>query len=61
MMYDIADSIVVVGDLNIHYASWLRFSNGESKKGRYLKEVYDNFTLKQLISQPTRGEYLLDL
>ena len=61
MKYELAASVVVVGDLNIHHASWLRFSNGESNKGRHLKEICLNFGLKQLISQPTRGNYLLDL
>ena len=61
MMNAIADSVIVVGDLNIHHASWLRFSSGDTVRGRHLKDICDNFGLKQLISQPTRGEYLLDL
>jgi hypothetical protein len=60
-MNEVADSVIVVGDLNIHHASWLRFSNGETTRGRQLKDICDSFGLRQLISQPTRGEYLLDL
>ena len=60
-MNEVADSVIAVGDLNIHHASWLRFSNGETTRGRQLKDICDSFGLRQLISQPTRGEYLLDL
>ena len=55
----LADSCMIFGDLNIHHASWLRFSNGESPKGRLLKEVCDSHGLRQLVTRPTRGDYLL--
>ena len=52
---------LVVGDLNVHNASWLRFSSGHSTEGRALEEVCDRCCLKQVVEGPTRGEYLLDL
>ena len=61
MSSSIADEIFIVGDLNTHQVSWLRFSNGDTQRGRMLKEVCDDFGLRQFVSQPTRGEYLLDL
>ena len=60
-MSQVADSVIVVGDLNVHHESWLKFSSGDTIRGRHLKDICDNFGLRQLISQPTRGEYLPDL
>jgi len=57
----LVDAVVIVGDLNVHHASWLRFANGDAPRGRLLKDVCDSFGLRQLVAQPTRGEYLLDL
>ena len=55
------DTILLVGDLNVHHVSWLRFSNADTPRGRHLKEFCDGQGLRQLVSQPTRGDYLLDL
>ena len=49
------------GDLNIYHARWLRHSNGNSIQGADLKVVCDNFCLQQLVRDPTREQYLLDL
>jgi len=38
-----------------------RFSREDSARGHHLKEVCDNYGLRQLVSEPTRGDYLLDL
>ena len=52
---------IILGDLNVHHIRWLRYSSGTSREGIMLKSVCDDFALKQLVSEPTRGEYLLDL
>ena len=53
--------IILTGDLNIHHARWLRYSNGNSTQGADLKVLCDNFGLQQLTREPTRQQYLLDL
>ena len=50
-----------MGDLNVHHAKWLRFSNGNSIVGADLKAFSENYGLHQLVKEPTRNEYLLDL
>ena len=52
---------VVVGDLNVHHKSWLRFSQRESVEGRELYSAAQDCSLCQLVRSPTRGENLLDL
>ena len=37
-MNAIADTVILVGDLNIHHVSWLKYSSGESNRGRRLKD-----------------------
>ena len=56
-----ATGIIIAGDLNIHHRKWLRFSNGDTPVGQDMKMVCDNFGLLQMVKEPTRGEYLLDL
>ena len=56
-----ATGIILSGDLNIHHIKWLRFSNGNSQQGADLKAVCDQFGLQQLVDEPTRRDYLLDL
>jgi hypothetical protein len=56
-----ATGIILSGDLNVHHARWLRFSNGNTVQGSDLKAVCDNLGLQQLVSEPTRQQYLLDL
>ena len=53
--------IVVAGDLNIHHARWLSHSNGNSTQGEMLYDIGMDFALKQLVREPTRERYLLDL
>ena len=50
-----------MGDLNIHHKKWLRFSAGDSAESEALRDFSDSVGLKQMIKQPTRGEYFLDL
>ena len=53
--------IILTGDLNIHHVRWLRYSNGNSQVGTDLRLICENHDLQQLVSEPTRGQYLLDL
>ena len=50
-----------MGDLNIHHRIWLRHSRENTSRGAKLKEICDGAGLRQLIREPTRGDYLLDL
>ena len=52
---------IVLGDLNIHHAKWLRYSNGNSRQGTLLKRICADVVLKQIVNEPTRENYLLDL
>ena len=54
-------ALFTAGDINIHHARWLRHSNENSIQGADLKVVCENFGLQQLVQEPTRYEYLLDL
>ena len=56
-----AVATLVIGDLNIHHASWLRFSSGDTAVGRRLRDICDLAGLSQLVSAPTRGANLLDV
>ena len=51
----------VLGDLNVHSVRWLRFWARESVEGRALADVSRKFGFKQLVSEPTRGDHLLDI
>ena len=53
--------LILSGDLNIHHARWLRHSNGNTVQGADLKNLCDSFGMVQCVSDPTRGQYLLDL
>lgn len=52
---------IVVGDMNVHNASWLVHSNGSSAEGRRLYDVCSVKNFRQCVREPTRNEYLLDL
>ncbi len=52
---------IVMGDMNAHEASWLRFSDGTSEEGRAL-HTFSNITgLEEKVGEPTRGDNLLEL
>ena len=53
--------IIVLGDFNIHHRRWLRHSNANTPQGEVLQAMCQEYSLQQLVSEPTRGEYLLDL
>lgn len=52
---------ILTGDLNIHHAERLKFSNGNSVQGTDLKILADNLGLQQIVKESTRQQYLLDL
>ena len=52
---------LLVGDMNVHHSDWLVYSNGISPEGRELEAVSVAHGLTQMVEDPTRGEYLLDL
>ena len=52
---------ILLGDMNIHHQRWLFRSNANTLEGSTLKEICDDFALQEIVRQPTRGEYLLDL
>ena len=52
---------IFMGDMNIHHVSWLIHSNGNTREGRILKEFCDEYGMRQLVHEPARGRYLLDL
>ena len=52
---------IIAGNLNIHHSRWLRFSNDITSQAILLKEICDDLYLHQLVSEPIRGKYLLDL
>ena len=52
---------MILGDMNVHHARWLRLSLRNSVEGEMLRSFCDYAELRQEVKQPTRGEYLLDL
>ncbi len=52
---------IIIGDMNVHEDSWLRFSDGTSKEGRELHTLSDITGLEEKVGAPTRGDNLLDL
>ena len=56
-----ATSVIITGDLNIHHQRWLKYSRENSIIGAEMKTLCDFHGLTQLVKEPTRKEYLLDL
>ena len=56
-----AVSCIVMGDLNVHNRPWLRFSSRDSVEGNELEAICSDHGLRQLVTKPRRGPYLLDL
>lgn len=52
---------IILGDLNIHHIRWLRYSNDNTPQGENMHQISHDFDLQQLVREPTRGDYLLDL
>ena len=53
--------IILVGDLNIHHRRWLKFSRESTNIGAEMKTLCDFHGLIQMVKEPTRNDYLLDL
>ena len=53
--------VLMAGDLNVHHKKWLRYSNDNTTVGTDLKAFCDFHGMSQLVREPTRNEYLLDL
>lgn len=51
----------VLGDLNVHSIRWLTYSARESAESRLLHDISDQLVMRQIVREPTRGKYLLDL
>ena len=45
----------------MHSIRWLTYSARESAEGRLLNDISDQLGMRQLVREPTRGKYLLDL
>ena len=56
-----ATGVLMIGDLNIHHKKWLRYSNADTTMGTELKTFCDFHGFFQIVREPTRKEYLLDL
>ena len=52
---------VVIGDVNCHHVNWLRYSTHNSPEGAELRRIMSSNGLRQHVTEPTRGENLLDL
>ena len=52
---------IVMGDMNVHNRRWLRYSAGQSAEGERLYQICASRGLRQIVTEPTRGENLLDL
>ena len=52
---------IIIGDMNVHHKTWLKYSNGTIPEGRALFDVCCRYGLHQCVQSPTRYSYLLDL
>ena len=52
---------LIVGVINIWQKSWLKHSPSDTRGGANLHCICKKHSLKQLVSEPTRGANLLDL
>ena len=52
---------IIIGDMNVHHKTWLKYSNGTTPEGRALFDVCCRYGLYQCVQSPTRYSYLLDL
>ena len=52
---------LVIGDMNVWHKSWLKHSPADTADGENLHRICKTNSLKQLVTEPTRGANLLDL
>ncbi|KAI8511966.1 hypothetical protein Bbelb_110660 [Branchiostoma belcheri] len=55
-----AQSVVLLGDFNVHHKDWLG-SHTTDSAGRRMLEVSNCLGLKQIVTEATRGDQILDL
>ena len=53
--------VILAGDVKIHHRKWLRYSKEHFAIGDLFWNISREEGSKQLVSDPTRGEYLLDI
>ena len=53
--------VAIIGDMNVHQKSWLKFSDGDSPEGRLLQDICATEGLGQIVKEPTRNDNLLDI
>ena len=58
---DLAFGVILAGDVNVHHRKWLRHSLDNSAIGELLWNMSREEGLKQLVSDPTRCNYQLDV
>ena len=51
---------IIMGDINVHEISWLKYSNGSTLEGRELLAFANMAGLSERVGKPTRGPNLLD-
>ena len=52
---------LLVGDVNVHHLQWLQHSRETTKCGKKIMLAAAQMGLRQIVRQPTRGNYLLDV
>jgi hypothetical protein len=52
---------ILLGDINVHHIGWLKNSSRNSEEGVALRTFCDGVGLRQIVTEPTRGDHLLDL
>ena len=52
---------IIIGDMNVHHVTWLRFSRETQRQGAELFRIATGNGLTQCVKDPTRYDYLLDL
>ena len=55
-----AHNLMIIGDFNVHHRDWLG-SNITDNAGRRTLQLADGLGLNQIVTEPTRGENILDL
>ena len=58
---DGAVGVFILGDLNVDAIRWLTHSARKNTEGRFLRDISDQLGRRQIVTEPTRGKYLLDL
>lgn len=54
-----AQSVMLIGDFNVHHPEWL--GSNVTAAGRRAQQLANCLGLDQIVSEPTRGDNILDL